>query len=617
MASALAPRIQITSPNAAADPNVDAVIIDNQITVTCDVTQSTAKGAAAVDPATVQIELLDADGKSIKSMSGVPTQNDNEYAASFSLTLVASGPLTVRCGASDKASPANSASASIDTFVDHGPEVGAVQPTENSPHNLLGPMTVEFATAPVPLTKADKQAAVSGVTLMIGGVEIPTMAAGSGSYKATVNFSDKSLFSAPPTGKVPVLIKARNQRKAPDKASASLAYTFVLDGTGPAIALGSPVVNAVVGRASVLTFTVTDALSGIEPVDVLVRLNSVDYPFSSTDGKWTSTTDGQYSFLFGGELLASNKGDTQVTVNVLAKDRAGNSSLGMSRLYNLDNQPPLVDLDPPNAYIVRAGTSAAKKQCSDYFDPVGEGAPSDLGTITNFGRFRALVYDLTNEKPGQTDFFYAGPNKDSVQLFVQYDNSSPLLADDDMDGVCDEIWTGSPPHQKKPTDKPIPFLGLKQLLPNMGLPRGGVSFHSAEIDSNLGCMGGQQNSFPALCKDNSSDMSVVVHHDNGNTEPIIYAIQPSDSSTDLLCTGQPWDVSTAISTSAGGTTTPGWVCLAARALDNVGNPGVSAPIRICLDDGTSSDGCKNDPPSCTDNCTPPPHLSANSILSVN
>jgi hypothetical protein len=51
----------------------------------------------------------------------------------------------------------------------------------------------------------------------------------------------------------------------------------------------------------------------------------------------------------------------------------------------------------------------------------------------------------------------------------------------------------------------------------------------------------------------------------------------------------------------------GWGCLAVRAVDNVGNVGVSPAIRICFNrnDG-GPEPCADPPPSCMDDCTPPP-----------
>jgi hypothetical protein len=60
----------------------------------------------------------------------------------------------------------------------------------------------------------------------------------------------------------------------------------------------------------------------------------------------------------------------------------------------------------------------------------------------------------------------------------------------------------------------------------------------------------------------------------------------------------------------------GWICLAARVADKLGNVGLSRPLRICYDDdqveGVPACATGAPPPSCTTNCTAPaampPHL---------
>src|SRR3954470_13405762 len=131
--SALAPAIKITAPKAAADPNADEVLTEDQVTVVCQVVRSTASGAAAVDASTVKIAMLDADGKEVKSASGTPTENDNEYSAAFVTVPVASGPVTFQCTASDTAK--HTASTSIDSLIDHGPEIDIIEPEKASAHN--------------------------------------------------------------------------------------------------------------------------------------------------------------------------------------------------------------------------------------------------------------------------------------------------------------------------------------------------------------------------------------------------------------------------------------------------------------------------------------------------
>jgi len=258
--SPVAPVIEITTPPAASDPNVDTVLVEDQVTVLCTVKKSSAPGAKPVDPSTVKIALFDADGTQLKSSAGSTTSKDSEYSATFVLTEVPSGPVGFRCSADDTAQAVHSGVASIDTLVDQGPEITIGEPADKSPHNLLGPMNVEFDVAPLPVASGDKQEAVSGVSFLIGGVEIKTVEKTKGHHQASVDFSDKTLFNAPPSGVLPIVINASNNRKKPGKATRSLSYGISIDGVGPAIALGLPVMGSVIGRASVLTFNVTDVL---------------------------------------------------------------------------------------------------------------------------------------------------------------------------------------------------------------------------------------------------------------------------------------------------------------------------------------------------------------------
>ncbi len=614
VASPLAPQVTITSPVAATDPNVGPVVIGNQITVLCSVTESTETGAKPVDGGSVKIAMLDATGTSLKSVTGIATTNLNEYSALFQLTGVASGPVSFQCTANDTASPANTGTATVDTLLDQGPTITMGDPAANSAHNLLDIMSVAFTVTAAPITASDKQAAVSGVTLQVAGTTIPTTAIGAGVYQASVNFGDKTVFAVPPSGQTPIVISATDSRTAPGKATGTVQYDILVDGLGPVINIATPLAGAVIGRASVLAFSVTDAGSGVDPKSVTVTINDAPDQYSTTTGLWSTDGAGNYTYNMGTKLAAKTYDtDSQVTIDVLASDNAQNPSKGNSRLFSLDTQPPVVDLDPPDTYFLRGGSAPMTTQCSDLFDPVGSAAPSDLSTVTNFGRFRSLVWDMTNSKAGQQDFFFALADQTSARLYVQPDTTQPLLADLDGDGVCDEIWTGSAPFQKRPTDQALQFVALTA-LPSETDPEGAVVWGGVNAPADPTCAPGSVSGpVPTLCS-GASDMTMILHHPVVITphEPVIYSVQPMLNQTppSPLCTGSQWDVAAAIS-MASTTTTPqlGWVCIAARVLDRVGNPGISAPLRICLDDGTNPNRCNGiAPPSCTDNCTPPPHF---------
>ena len=132
------------------------------------------------------------------------------------------------------------------------------------------------------------------------------------------------------------------------------------------------------------------------------------------------------------------------------------------------------------------------------------------------------------------------------------------------------------------------------------------------------CDAGPNSSSQKLCNGNSLDMTMVIRHPTGTVapfEPVIYATTPDVmSNTSATCTGDEWDVSAAIKTATSNTKY-GWVCAVAKAFDTAGNPGVSAPLRICLEDNDHP--CQlpsNTAPSCTDGCIAPPHFHTRPVL---
>ncbi len=599
--SPVAPLLSITNPVSATDANTGTVVLGDQITVLCTAKASSVSGAQPVNPSSIKLAMLDATSTVLKSSSGTPTTNPNEYSAPFVLTALPNGPVKFQCTADDTATPVNHASVTVDTLVDRGPTITPTQPAKDSAHNLLGPVDFEFTVAAAPITKTDTHAEVSGVTLNVSGVAITATNKGSGAYQATVDFNDKKLFPSPPNGTIPVVIAATNSRTAPGKATATLTYTFVLDGVGPVVSFTSPPEGAVVGRASVLSFSVQDAGSGVDNSTLSITLADGPHLFSTTNGLWTADASGNYTFKIGTQL-ASDSDDSQVTADVNVSDKASNPSTGNSRVFKLDTQPPTVDMDPPKMSLTRAGTAPGTLQCSDAFDPIGSFAPNDLSTVTNFGYFRALVWDQTNRKAGQTIFTYALTDKSSVRMYIQPDPTKPLMHDETgpngvPDGICDEIWTGSPPEQKSPADLPLPFVALTAVSAT-----GAASWGTAPPTDPI-CQAGPTSTQALLCAGHS-DMTLVIHHPVPviPPEPVVYAFQPVADPTSAQCSGDQWQISTVVKTV-------GWVCAAVRAVDNVGNPGISAPLRLCLANEANPNPCNNvPPPSCTDSCTPPTHF---------
>jgi hypothetical protein len=93
-----------------------------------------------------------------------------------------------------------------------------------------------------------------------------------------------------------------------------------------------------------------------------------------------------------------------------------------------------------------------------------------------------------------------------------------------------------------------------------------------------------------------TSMRRVVPGRSEGRPPALYALRPTNASTGE-CTGEYWELV--------GVADPGWICVAARAVDTKGNVGVSEPVRLCYGENPNmTPDCSGMPmPSCTDGCT--------------
>jgi hypothetical protein len=562
---------------------------------------SNDRGAKAVDAASVKIAVLDSSGKVASELPGTPTNNTNEYKASFVVTTVPNGVISFRCTAWDTSMPAKTASTTISTLIDHGPAIAVATPAPNAAYPLTGAVPFAFTVKPSPLAANDPAAIVASVSLNLNGVDIPVTPEPSDptSYKLAVNFNDTKVFPQPPTGSLPVEIKAKNSRK-PVAAERVDSYHFTVDGAGPVVTLKKPKDQEIIGGKVTMEFSIADALTGVDPTTVSVELNQSTKLFSATDSNWTHNKD-DYTYTFDSANVAGSR--VQVTVNITASDLAGNKAAGESVILYVDNFPPIVDLNPSNVRETRTGGGGL--QCSASFDPLGRAA-NDGDRVQPFTLFRALVWDKTNSIAGQKVFYNATTDPTSVYLYLQPDGPTvPLLVNNDADPECDAL-------NISPGGKTLPNLHLNPVTP------AGAAFYDQLASTsaapaipgptNPACTLGTESSRPAaLCTQNASDLTVVIRHDSVGVEPVVYGI---GNRTGLECTGTGWELSSQL---ADATQKEGWFCLAAVASDKVGNAAISAPLRVCYDDLSTPFVPKcaqqsDTPPTCTDGCTPPAHF---------
>jgi len=591
--SALAPTVIITSPTGLDDPNEGTVLTGSEVTATCSAIQSAAVGSSKVNAATVKLAIQNAAGKVIEEKPGIPSNNPNEYTAKFSLTAVPAGAVTFTCKAEDTTK--RTASDRVTTFLDKGPTITILKPKAGEAHALSEPLDIEFTVEAAPLSDTDKNADVDVSSLKLEvaskAIDLTDALDEPGHYRLQLNLADPKIFMPAPTGPVPLVIDASN-RRTPEAVTASVSEDVLVDGAGPAIKIVGPLDKAVVGGKVNLKFEVTDAVSGVDPKTIVVALNMVDHHYDPTSDAW-SVDKNVYTYAFDSRQVDNAK--VQITVNVGATDKVGNVSTGASELLYLDNYAPLIDLDPLN---IRSITSPGSK-CSSSFDPVGNAAKNDLDQVAHAGIFRALVVDETNHDAEVPVLHFSGTNSGSVRLYLQ-EGSKPLLVDKDEDGLCDDVA------EVNSTDS----LALAA-VPKMGGPWLKQDADVAPEAQALSCslpLEAAPKAPDHLCTAAMSDMWQVIQ-DEINIVPIIYAASPTPNS--LECTGVAWEF-------GGKLDADGWVCFATRAVDNVGNVGVSRPIRICVDDdraGTPACATQSmEPPSCTDGCEPQPRMGGDAWL---
>jgi len=585
--SPLAPTVIITSPAELSDPDEGSVLTGSEVTATCSATQSAAVDSSKVNSATVKLALSNAAGKVLEEKPGIPTSEANEYSAKFSLTEVPSGVVTFTCTAEDTSQ--HSATDSVSTFVDKGPIITILKPKANEARALSEPLDLDFTVEAAPLSDTDTKADVDfdSVTLEIVGQSIDLSDAldKDGHYRLQVDLANAKLFNPAPSGPIPIVIRAANERN-PDPVVAEANEEILVDGAGPLIKITTPVDKAVVGGKVRLTFEATDAVSGVDPRSIVVAINTVGYPYDPASDSW-GVEKNVYTFEFDSRLVKQAK--VQLTVNVGATDKVGNVSTGASELLYLDNYPPVVDLDPFN---IRTITPTPNAKCSSSFDPVGLDGVNDLDSVEIAGMFRALVVDKTNTADEFPIVHFAGTNSSTVRLYIEDDETKPLLVDTNDDGICDDVAA-------KESSKSIGLMPIAK----KGAPLYIKDDSTAPVFSEEVCPTKEELPKPErLCTNKTSQMWQVIQ-DEYNNLPVIFGVSvtPDDE-----CTGVVWEL-------AGVLHKDGWVCAAVRAEDVVGNVGISRPLRVCLDDPAraGSPACATSstaPPTCTKQCTPPARL---------
>lgn len=583
--------LSILEPPALTHPSAGEVLTETEVRVVCSVEVADAPDALAVDPSSVQIQVLDANSEPIGDPVATTLDEAGRYAVTVDIGTVEAGLIGFRCSAKSLEDPIETWSTQSQSYYDRGPEIEVLNPLPDSAHRL-GSLAVTFEVRPVELADDDLAAAIDpqSVTLTIAGEELEPPVADEENpqlFQSTVDLTDATIFEKLPNGSTPVVIQAANDRGVVSTQS----YEIIVDGDGPVITVESPRDQDLVQGEVALDFTIED-LSGVDEETIDVILNQDRNDYDPTTGNW-SRDDESFQFRFDSRQFPST--NTEITVNIKAQDTLGNEGAAREITLKLDNQPPMISLDPP--YVREWKTSGSRTYCSRAYDPVGVLAPNDPTFLLDTGRFRAIVWETTNTPldPRATRYL-AGVAQGTVGLYMRSDGA-PLLIDTDGDGVCDDLDQEGAVLQQMSAVEPggTPWYGPYD-DPAEGFLDGTTDRDLQPPTLTDDCVADDAAAPKTFCDEDSDMYRVIKHFINPTTEEVIFAVGKTSAGPD--CRGGFWNVLNA-NDNVGG-----WVCLAVRAEDNVGNIGVSPPLRACLND----EGCVDlaEPPSCSDGCQPPP-----------
>ena len=553
-------------------PEADQIKTGNQMTVEARIVRVNS----GIDPNSVVAYVTTEDNHPLGRQGG----GDDIYKGIVNISALGNGSHTLVVTASDL--DGKTSSAELQFVKDLGPTITFLSPQDSGRY---------LNSAQLSLEVRDEDGVVEdSVTAVVGNTDLPIEKSDQDgentpptwiTYDYDIVFDD-SIFNPPLRGTQMIQVEAVNTNGT--KASSSVV--FVIDREGPLIEVVTPLPGEIVGGIMQIEVAVSD------PADVLS--SSV---VAVLAGDQVSRTiellplGGFYTGSFDTRAFP----DTFVfpSLSVRAADSLGNEN-EVGFLLALDNQSPILSLDPPEDFRMAVKNSTKDWECSWEFDPVGEDAVNKGGTVPQVFWLRARVEDKGNNAFGLVQQRASLVSYSSVKLYILQDTQNyPLVVDTNGDGYCDEMNPDLIPTTTPTESDEVLVLNLTPISPS-----GNADF-TFEPDADLPpqCdLSGMESEVPAdLCS--VTPMTIAVHYTTDPQEPSIYTLAPVDGGDPLLCVGNQFD---ALANSIG----EGWTCAAVRAVDRLGNIGVSEPLPVCIDytmDGVPSECHQSTPdmPDCT------------------
>ena len=512
---------------------------------------------------TVQAMITDPDGVDDQTVTvtlqgGIPakmtiTSTPNVYEALVDISEVREARLWVT--ASDLLQKQSSR---IVVFTrDAGPKILFLSPEEDSRHR--GSVSVQIVVADTKeITSFEVKVGTHALILTQSNTDPMNQIWG-----GTVKFDDKA-FNPPLSGAQVITATAENS----NTARAIETRSFFVDDKGPEFTVVSQEPGELIGGIINLEVEVVD-LAGVLPSTVRCvignDLDSRTVVLTSSAGQ-PDTYTGQF------DTRTLSQYDLWPVMSFRAADKLGNES-HYDIQVGLDNGQPIIELNPPTSYY-HGKFDEGILRCSRPFDPVGSDAVNDIQAVPQVIEIRARIEDQGNHVLSAPWIPISLVDTDTTWLYMLDDTTKALAVDMDGDGFCDEINPeiiplGSSP---KPGDavavniKPVKPSGVANFMPPL----------DPEIPLHPACSYWGSEIMPPqpLCV--ITPLTVATFYTNGS-EPAIYSIPPMVAGAkSFKCLGLPFDF-------LANNFTEGWACAAVVADDNLGNRGVSPPLRLYVD----------------------------------